>query len=222
MFGHNNFDFSIRTFNTEELFWGKPLLNRANDETFTEIGYVGFLTNAPLDADYTQIPHIKMNVFGNVALVYPSGLSSSDLGSGTQAEKIARAKEMALKDNEAWGPYWVDELTTFGCADPEAENYCEDCEYHVGSYACGYGCDDENRNTDFLGNCLTSCKDGFEFVTASKAKGPKCVAIEKSEKSEKSKETITLSNTSQDDDNTWMLLGGVGVVCVAGFFALRK
>ena len=63
----------------------------------------------------------------------------------------------------AYGPYWIDEITTFGCADPTATNYESDIDFHAGDWYCGYGCADEYRKTNYLGNCLADCEEGYEL-----------------------------------------------------------
>ena len=65
--------------------------------TETAVNGLGYITNAPQDADLTQIPRITTNPFGGLALQYPSGVGESLLSS-TQAEQIVEAKEIALED----------------------------------------------------------------------------------------------------------------------------
>ena len=196
---------------------------------FTEspVNGLGFITNAPIDADLTEIPRIQTSIFGTITLQYPDGLGEGDLRGSTKAEVIASAKEKALEDKYGYGPYWIDEITTFGCTDPNATNYCEDCEFHVGDWYCGYGCDDENRETDYLGNCM-GCKEGFEPIQASKAKEAKCMPIESSENDT---DTDTDNDTDTDTDNDtdtgeetnwglWAVGSVVGLAIVA--FALKR
>lgn len=209
----------------------KPLIDISPGIRFTErpIDGLGYMTNAPQDADLTQIPRITTSLFGGLALQYPSGLGDGDLQGSTKAEVIASAKQKALQDDYGYGPYWIDEITTFGCADPNATNYCEDCDFHVGDWYCGYGCSDEYRKTDYLGNCLADCEDGYELVQASQAKPAKCVAIEKEcdegfeliggECKKPPKTTITTQTEPADepDGPNYALWGGIAVVAVIGY-----
>jgi len=204
--------------------------------TKSPVDGLGYITNAPSDADLTQIPRITTNLFGGLALQYPSGIGVGDLGGGTKGEQIARAKEIALEDNYGWGPYWIDEITTFGCADPTATNYESDIDFHVGDSYCGYGCDDENRNTDYLGNCLADCKEGYELVQASQAKPAECVAIEElkggTDECESGYELDDDGNCIESSDEpieepieespNYLLFGGIAVAGLIAFVVMKK
>ena len=234
MFGHNSWThFSLeesRVFSANQ-----PYINDSSPAgggywRFTEnaANGLGFITNAPTNADLTQIPRITTSIFGTIALQYPSGVGDGDLQGSTKAEVIASAKQKALQDDYGYGPYWIDELTTFGCTDPEAENYCEDCDYSVGDWYCAYGCDDEYRKTDYLGNCLADCEDGYELVKASQVKPAKCVAIEELKQKEETETTppITTQTTTTEPIATtespnyalYGVISLIGVIIALPFF----
>jgi hypothetical protein len=197
------------------------------------------LTNAPQDADLTQIPRITTNPFGGLALQYPSGVGEMLL-SATQAEQIVEAKEIALEDRYDYGPYWIDEITTFGCADPTATNYESDIDFHAGDWYCGYGCADEYRKTNHLGNCLADCEDGYELVQASQAKPAECVAIEELKNGSKGgtdecesgyeldNEGNCIESSDESIDETieespnYLLFGGIAVAGLMAFVVMKK
>ena len=202
--------------------------------TKSAIDGLGYLTNAPQDADLTQIPRITTNPFGGLALQYPSGVGEMLL-SATQAEQIVEAKEIALEDRYDYGPYWIDEITTFGCADPTATNYESDIDFHVGDWYCGYGCADEYRKTNYLGNCLADCEDGYELVQASQAKPAECVAIESSGGTDECESGYELDDDGNciessdepidetiEESPNYLLFGGIGVAVLIGFFVMKK
>jgi len=200
----------------------KPLLSDANmggNFTKTAADGLGFITNAPSDVDFEQIPRITTSLFGTISLQYPNGLGVSDLGFGTKKEKIQRAKEIALQDNYGYGSYWIDELTTFGCADPSASNYDSNIEYHVGDWVCLYPCQDVGRATDYLGNCQNYCLAGFEMLNGV------CEEIVEEEEEEelapasKPKTKVTQEQTwFEKNKNTIIVLSvvGVGVIALKG------
>ncbi len=234
MFGHNSWThFSLeesRVFSANQ-----PYLNDSSPAggsywRFTEnaANGLGFITNAPQDADLTQIPRITTSIFGTIALRYPSGLGDGDLQGSTKAEVIASAKQKALEDEYGYGPYWIDELTTFGCTDPNADNYCEDCDYTVGDWFCAYGCADEYRKTDYLGNCLADCEDGYELVKASQVKPGKCEPIEEEEEEEEEESNTNTSTANKatavttTESPNYLLYGGICVVGVIVALQFRK
>lgn len=224
MFGHNSWThFSLeepRVFSADQ-----PYLNDSSPAggsywRFTEnaANGLGFITNAPQDADLTQIPRIAISPFGSISLRYPNGVGTSDLTGNTKAERIKSAKDKALEDEYGYGPYWIDELTTFGCTDPNANNYCEDCDYTVGDWYCAYGCDDEYRKTNHLGNCLADCEDGYELVQASQAKPAKCVAIEEEETETTSTTTQQTATTEKPNYTLYGVISLIGVIIALPFF----
>jgi hypothetical protein len=219
----------------------KEVVDRPMGVRFTKsaIDGLGYLTNAPQDADLTQIPRITTNPFGGLALQYPSGVGEMLL-SATQAEQIVEAKEIALEDRYDYGPYWIDEITTFGCADPTATNYESDIDFHAGDWYCGYGCADEYRKTNHLGNCLADCEDGYELVQASQAKPAECVAIEELKNGSKGgtdecesgyeldNEGNCIESSDESIDETieespnYLLFGGIAVAGLMAFVVMKK
>lgn len=216
----------------------KELIDRPTGVRFTKSATdgLGYLTNAPQDADLTQIPRITTNPFGGLALQYPnSGVGDGDLRGSTEAEQIASAKEKALEDKYGYGPYWIDEITTFGCADPTATNYESDIDFHVGDWYCGYGCADEYRKTNYLGNCLADCEGGYELVQASLTKPAECVAIESSGGTDECESGYELDDDGNciessdepidetiEESPNYLLFGGIGVAVLIGFFVMKK
>jgi len=229
MFGHNSFSWTHFSLEEKKVFSAnQPYLNDSSPAggsywRYTEnaANGLGFITNAPQDADLTQIPRITTSMFGNIVLQYPSGLGTGDLTGTTKAELIKSAKDKALEDEKGYGPYWVDELTTFGCTDPNATNYCEDCDYSVGNWNCAYGCADEYRKTDYLGNCLADCEDGYELVQASQAKPAKCEPIEVKQEEEESDSNTDTQETVTTESPNYILYGGI-CVFVVGALMMRK
>ena len=208
----------------------KEVVDRPMGVRFTKsaIDGLGYLTNAPQDADLTQIPRITTNPFGGLALQYPSGVGEMLL-SATQAEQIVEAKEIALEDRYDYGPYWIDEITTFGCADPTATNYESDIDFHAGDWYCGYGCADEYRKTNHLGNCLADCEDGYELVQASQAKPAECVAIESPDDTNTDENAIIIPQTddvtkieSVKTNNMVPIIGGLAVLGIVGTLMMKK
>ena len=198
----------------------KPLLydsNMSGNFTETAADGLGFITNAPYGVDLEQIPRITTSIFGTTSLRYPNGIGDSDLGFGTKEEKIQRAKEIALQDKYGYGSYWIDELTTFGCADPSASNYDSNIDYHVGDWFCSYPCQEVGRATDYLGNCQNYCLAGFEMLNGV------CEEIVEEEEEElapasKPKTKVTQEQTwFEKNKNTIIVLS----VVVGGVIALK-